>query len=590
MEWIEGETLAAWSKQKGPATEAECLAILRQVAEGLQHAHELGVVHRDIKPHNLMRGAEGAIFILDFGLARIATEDDANDMTQSRATLGTPAYMAPEQMRDPRRADIRSDLFSVGVTILHLLVAKTPSHDELSPAVVAQRLPNLSPNLRGILNRLLMVDAAARFQSPQELLDALQPAPTIRPAQPKGSLFVALAIGGTLLATLVFLLAAGYFASLGVLFPGASDSHATKELSNQGKGAKTPNDKKVAEEKPGKELPDQGTGVKTPNDKKVAEKKPEKAAPPSPKNAVLKSFKRYVGHEGKTIESLGFGPGEREFCAASFFTLARWNVDDPDKVGKVALPRGALGFCEAVAVIPAKDRAMVGIRGAIFSVDLNAKFQINPDEVEPLISGGGGKVNCLWVSPKGDRFVYAKLTNVGAVQEWPSGKQKTSFKGKACVFCKDGRELVVAVDGRVVWKAVDTDDEFFKTDATKHPATAIAASDDGAIVVTGNRDSGKNPALVYRRGNPTPTPLLGTQGAIPAVAITPDGAYIVTGGSDGALILWDGATLKKLHEIADAHDKKYSPGVSTIRFSADGSLLLSGGGDGVIRSWALVPK
>ena len=211
------------------------------------------------------------------------------------------------------------------------------------------------------------------------------------------------------------------------------------------------------------------------------------------------------------IEALGFGPGEREFCAGSFDRLIRWKLDDPDKPWPLALPRGALGYCYAVAVAPAKDRALVAIHnGAIISLDVNSKLKINPNQAEPLIPEGG-RVNCLWFSPKGDRFVYSRLTNVGAVQEWPSGQQKTSFKGKACVFCKGGGELVVAVDGRVVWKAVDTDEEFFKSDAAKDLATAIAASNDGATVVTGNKDSGKNPGLVYRRGNPTPTPLPGTR-------------------------------------------------------------------------------
>src|SRR5947207_4854580 len=127
MEYVEGKSLADVVQRKGPLPVAHACHYVRQAALGLQHAHERGMVHRDLKPHNLMLTPKGTVKILDFGLAKLASERQSRGgLTQDNAVLGTPAYMAPEQAQKTKTADIRADIYSLGCTLFCLLTGREP--------------------------------------------------------------------------------------------------------------------------------------------------------------------------------------------------------------------------------------------------------------------------------------------------------------------------------------------------------------------------------------------------------------------------------------------------------------------------------
>ena len=137
MEFVDGTDLASVIKQRGPLPVSEACDCIRQAALGLQHAHEKGMVHRDIKPHNLMLSPNGQVRILDFGLAGFAAEsaiiEAKSDEVESGAcmvpmhltsigsVMGTPDFIAPEQAKDAHSADIRADIYSLGCTLHYLL-------------------------------------------------------------------------------------------------------------------------------------------------------------------------------------------------------------------------------------------------------------------------------------------------------------------------------------------------------------------------------------------------------------------------------------------------------------------------------------
>jgi tRNA A-37 threonylcarbamoyl transferase component Bud32 len=200
MEYVEGVTLAQHVAEHGPLAVAEACDCARQAALALQHAHARGMVHRDIKPHNLMRTADGRTKVLDFGLARFASEvrpaegessppgDAGNDdsVTTAGMVLGTIAYIAPEQLRDPHAADIRADIYSLGRTLYFLLTGHPPSPEGTVMQKLAGPRPSLPPGLNRVLDRLLAPAPDQRYQTPAEVAAALTPFTTSPPKRRRG--------------------------------------------------------------------------------------------------------------------------------------------------------------------------------------------------------------------------------------------------------------------------------------------------------------------------------------------------------------------------------------------------------------------
>jgi eukaryotic-like serine/threonine-protein kinase len=181
MAYYEGPTLRQ-RLAEGPLAVADGLEIAAQVADGLAAAHARGIVHRDIKPENLVFGPQGAIKILDFGVAKVASAA----MTRTGATLGTVAYMSPEQTRGGR-VDARSDLWSVGVVLYEMLTGQRPFRGDGTEAVifgirndapepVAVLRPGVPAALAALVERCLEKEPERRFASAAALRDALRDA------------------------------------------------------------------------------------------------------------------------------------------------------------------------------------------------------------------------------------------------------------------------------------------------------------------------------------------------------------------------------------------------------------------------------
>jgi serine/threonine protein kinase len=197
MEYVPGVDLRTHVQQSGPLPVDEACALIRQAAVGLDYAHGQAIVHRDIKPANLMRTPDGTIKILDLGLARrTASAADACESEQTRPgdCLGTCDYMAPEQAENARRADPRSDLYSLGCTFYYLLTGRPPfdqgspvhklfAHARDIPPSPEQVRPDVPAAIAAILAKLLAKRPEDRYPSARALIEALDTATGSRPPE-----------------------------------------------------------------------------------------------------------------------------------------------------------------------------------------------------------------------------------------------------------------------------------------------------------------------------------------------------------------------------------------------------------------------
>jgi serine/threonine protein kinase len=127
MEFVDGLNLSQMEQAKKRLAPEQALAIVPKICDALQYAHDEGVVHRDIKPGNILVDRKGRVKIADFGLAKLAGQEREDfSITQSRMTLGTPQYMAPEQFEDPQKVDHRADIYSLGVVFYEMLTGELP--------------------------------------------------------------------------------------------------------------------------------------------------------------------------------------------------------------------------------------------------------------------------------------------------------------------------------------------------------------------------------------------------------------------------------------------------------------------------------
>ncbi len=187
MEFVEGTDLSRLVNRRGPLPIGEACEYARQAALGLQHAFEDGMVHRDIKPQNLMRTARGQIKILDFGLARFASEVGSRaGMTAEGMVLGSADYIAPEQIDDPHAADIRADIYSLGCTLYFLLAGHPPfpelsliqkllAHGDRVPQPLEEVRSGVPPELVEVVERMMAKNPEERFATPDDVARALAP-------------------------------------------------------------------------------------------------------------------------------------------------------------------------------------------------------------------------------------------------------------------------------------------------------------------------------------------------------------------------------------------------------------------------------
>jgi serine/threonine protein kinase len=181
FEFIEGTNLRDLVREHGPFDPGRTIDVAIQVADALEHASQREIVHRDIKPSNIVITPAGRARIVDMGLARLHHVAGDADLTVSGMTLGTFDYISPEQARDPRAADVRSDLYSLGCTMFFMLVGRAPfaegtmvqkllQHQQAEPPAIDEFRQDVPRRLAAIIGRLMEKDPLDRYQRPAALI------------------------------------------------------------------------------------------------------------------------------------------------------------------------------------------------------------------------------------------------------------------------------------------------------------------------------------------------------------------------------------------------------------------------------------
>jgi serine/threonine protein kinase len=566
MEYLDGIDLERLLEQNGPLPIELVRDFALQVARGLAHAHERGLVHRDIKPANLivvprppawnadpaeLAPGRFTVKILDMGLARFdSAQSNLASLTMPGTLVGTPNFVAPEQILDPHQADIRADLYSLGCTLYFLLCGRVPfngrtvietldMHRWLTPRPVQRFRPDTPAWLAELVRKLMAKRPEDRFQTPAELCAALtHPSPgeepAARPARPRRAappppditpLKLRLA---EKLEKNQFFQASLLVAQLLELDPNDSDALAAQEFLAQTR--------------------------------------------PSQTHACLE------GH-GDEVTSIACLPdGRRVLSGSRDQTIRLWDVVSGQELRCL---RGHAGAVLAVAVSADGRFALSGGDDRLVHLwDLESGWELR------RFKAYHGPVCSLAFSADGRWALSGHQKNLVHLWEISTGKGLRELKGHhgevtAVAFSpRTARAFSASHDGTArVWNLHDGREICsFRKPSVRILSLAIAPSEDWAVFGCAN-----HLAHVWDiRSEQERLLLRGHRQEVASVAVSPDGRHILTGSRDSTIRLWSSDTGQELLRLYG-----HAADVLGVIFRPGGQAAVSAGKDRTIRVWSL---
>jgi serine/threonine protein kinase len=596
MEYVPGDPLSDVVRD-GPLPVAEACRAVRDAARGLAHAHAAGLVHRDVKPGNLIRTPDGTTKVLDFGLVS-AAEPEGSALTGENLVMGTPDYIAPEQADNPRAADARSDVYALGCTLYHLLAGRVPYPAESvlkkidahrDPAARPAPIPAVPPELAGIVAKMMAKEPRARFQSAVDVEVALEPfvAGTAPPSAAKtppsvprlavaaGLLFAAIAAGAVLKIRRdnqeitvttddpdieVVMKRNGELIRIADTKTKQSWDLDTRKLRLK------PDGSELAIDLPGEEV----LTIRRNGDAAVTIRRAPVTGPTAVDPALVRTF---VGHTG-TVRTVAYSPDGKYVASGSGWpftdqTVRLWEVATGKQVWAAdqKFATNSLAFCP-------KDYILCSDPASLRLLDVKSGATVRVFEKQI------GTLHSVAASFDGRRGLSGGVDGVLRVWDNQSGKEFRAFQPSMgwlmfVAFSPNGRYVASGGNnGNVaVW-----DTETGKLTSTYRGVAhrighAGGFTPDGRYVVFG-----ENETIVvweWESGRARRLDAGTNAGGVLAVAVSADGKRILSGGTrDNTVRLWDfeqGTLLRAF--------KGHTDSVWGVAFSPDGRFGLSGSGN-----------
>jgi len=576
LEYIDGESLEHMLRRRGPLPFRDAADYTAQSARGLQHAHERGLVHRDIKPGNLLLDKSGTMKVLDMGLARFF-EENSNLTTElcSGSVIGTADYMAPEQAVNSHEVDIRADIYSLGVTLYALLTGQPPyghltvpqkllAHHMREPTPIQEVRPDVPDELADIVMKMMAKKPENRFQIPGEVDTALtdwiehdkisaaqtatnpntiiQRRPPKKPAPtPKKRWLWPVVIGGSVLAIA---------AVIAVVVTGDKPV-AGKPTVNSG-----PAETSVIETKKVAKLP---------------------VVVPQPKVGQIRKYDT----KGELVERIALSPDEKLLAGGSRTGVIKiWDVETA-KLVKELKPHGGIVSC--VAWSPSgKWLASCGHDGKVKIFDTGTWNERTKIAVpKGAVLAGAFSPDSKFLFTGGDDGL-GRFWNVEDGTLAHSGDQSHEKPILGVAWSPDNAMVYTAGgDGTLRGWEAQTGKQLFKRSELKKVQMVAVAPDSKFLVSAGDLSPlwFVDAKAGVKLGNPMSVDKMATQWS---ADFSNDGTLLVASGNEGAVHVWDVETRTPYHTFTGHTD-----GVPDCRITRDGKHVFTTSKDKTVRLWAL---